>query len=101
MAWFIDMPFTMFYIMHSLPTNQYKGFFTMMSGMRGMRPKEQKHSAYYRRVHFTPLWYPDGTYTAYTCLEDAWTPAGMLSANLTDYVKIKGNVYDDWHVGRR
>ena len=50
MAWFIDMPFTMFYIMHSLPTNQHKGFFTMISGMRGMRPKIQKHSAYYRRV---------------------------------------------------
>ena len=61
--------------------------------------KINQYSTYGRRVHFTPLWYPDGTYTAYTYLEDAWTPAGMLSANLTDYVKIKGNVYDDWHVG--
>ena len=61
--------------------------------------KVNKYSTYGRRVHFTPLWYPDGTYTAYTYLEDAWTPAGMLSANLTDYVTIKGNVYDDWHVG--
>jgi hypothetical protein len=61
--------------------------------------KTNQYSTYGRRVHFTPLWYPDGTYTAYTYLEDAWTPAGMLSANLTDYVKIKGNVYDDWHVG--
>ena len=61
--------------------------------------KKNIYSTYGRRVHFTPLWYPDGTYTAYTYLEDAWTPAGMLSANLTDYVKIKGNVYDDWHVG--
>ena len=61
--------------------------------------KKNIYSTYGRRVHFTPLWYPDGTYTAYTYLEDAWTPAEMLSANLTDYVKIKGNVYDDWHVG--
>ncbi len=61
--------------------------------------KTNKYSTYGRRVHFTPLWYPDGTYTAYTYLEDVWTPAGMLSANLTDYVTIKGNVYDDWHVG--
>ena len=57
------------------------------------------YSTYGRCVHFTPLWYPDGTYTVYTYLEDAWTPAGMLSANLTDYVTIKGSVYDDWHVG--
>jgi len=55
------------------------------------------YSTYNRRVHFTPLWYPDGQYTAYTVLEDAWTPAGMLSKNLTDYTKIDGNVYDDWH----
>mgnify|MGYP000913794474 CR=1 FL=1 len=61
--------------------------------------KTNKYSTYGRRVHFTPVWYPDGTYTAYTYLEDAWTPAGMLSANLSDYVTIKGNVYDDWHVG--
>ena len=29
---------------------------------------------------------------------DCWTPAGMLSANLTDSLTIKGNVFDDWHV---
>lgn len=61
--------------------------------------KNNIYSTYNDRVHFTPLWYPDGTYTAYTYLEDAWTPAGMLSANLNDYVKIKGSCYDDWHIG--
>lgn len=60
---------------------------------------KNKYSTYSDRVQFTPLWYPDGTYTVYTYLEDAWTPAGMLSENLTDYVKIKGNVYQDWHIG--
>jgi hypothetical protein len=59
------------------------------------------YSTYNDRVHFTPLWYPDSKYTAYTYLEDAWTPAGMLSENLTDYVTIKGNVYDDWHSAMR
>jgi hypothetical protein len=57
------------------------------------------YSTYNRKVHFTPLWFPDGKYTAYIYLEDAWTPAGMLSMNLNDYVMIKGNVYDDWHIG--
>lgn len=61
--------------------------------------KNNKYSTYNRRVHFTPIWYPDSTYTAYTYLEDAWTPAGMLSANLTDSTQIKGSVYDDWHIG--
>ena len=57
------------------------------------------YSTYNDRVQYTPLWYPDGTYTVYTYLEDAWTPAGMLSENLTDYVKIKGSCFDDWHIG--
>ena len=57
------------------------------------------YSTYNDRVQYTPLWYSDGTYTVYTYLEDAWTPAGMLSENLTDYVKIKGNVYQDWYIG--
>ena len=61
--------------------------------------KANKYSTYNRRVLFTPIWYPDGAYMAYTYLEDAWTPAGMLSANLTDSTQISGNVYDDWHIG--
>ena len=61
--------------------------------------KNNMYSTYNRRVHFTPVWYPDGKYTAYTYLEDAWTPAGMLSMNLDDYVTINGSVYDDWHIG--
>jgi hypothetical protein len=60
--------------------------------------KSNMYSTYNRRVHFTPIWYPDSAYTAYTFLEDAWTPAGMLSANLTDSTQISGNVYDDWHI---
>lgn len=62
--------------------------------------KRNEYSTYNRRVHFTPLWFPDGEFTAYTLLEDAWTPAGMLSAKLTDDVTIKGSVYDDWHVAQ-
>ena len=33
---------------------------------------------------------PDGSYTPYTWLIDCWTPAGMLSMNLTDSVTISG-----------
>lgn len=50
---------------------------------------------YYRRVHFTPIWFPDTNYKIYAYLEDKWTPAGMLSLNLNDYVTINGSVYGD------
>jgi hypothetical protein len=64
-----------------------------------LKLKDNKYSTYNQRVHFTPIWYPDGTYTAYAEVIDAWTPDGMLSINLNDYVNIKGSLYDDWHIG--
>lgn len=55
-----------------------------------------RYSTYGRRTHFTPIWMPDGSYTPYTYLEDCWTPAGMLSMNLTDSVTIRGSLWSDW-----
>ena len=60
--------------------------------------RKNKYSTYNNRTHFTPVWYPDGKYKVYTWALDCWTPAGMLSMNLTDSVTISGNVYDDWHI---
>ncbi len=60
--------------------------------------RKNKYSTFNNRTHFTPIWFPDGSYKAYTWAIDCWTPAGMLSANLTDSLTIKGNVFDDWHV---
>ncbi len=60
--------------------------------------RENRYSTYNRRTHFTPIWYPDGDYTAYTWLLDCWTPAGMLSMNLTDSLTIDGNLWSDWHI---
>ena len=57
-----------------------------------------KYSTYNRRVHFSPIWFPDGQYRVNTHVYDVWTPAGMLSANISDYVRISGNLYDDWHI---
>lgn len=59
---------------------------------------KNRYSTYNRRTHFTPIWIPDGSYTPYTYLEDCWTPAGMLSMNLTDSVTISGNLWSDWHI---
>ncbi len=56
----------------------------------------------YGKVHFTPLWYPDGSYTVKVVQTDCWTPAGMISAYLiTNPITISGNTYDDWYQGRR
>ena len=60
--------------------------------------KENEYSTFNRRTHFTPIWMPDGTYTAYTCLLDCWTPKGMLSLDLSDHVEIQGNLWLDWHI---
>lgn len=60
--------------------------------------KQNKYSTYNRRVHFTPPWFPNATYITYTQVIDAWTPVGMLSMNITDYVNIDQSVFDDWHV---
>lgn len=59
---------------------------------------ENIYSTYKQRVHFSPVWFPDGRYTANTHVMDIWTPAGMLCANLTDSVTISGSLYDDWHI---
>lgn len=83
------------------PEFGYKTYWRLLESSSGgsFEFKENKYSTYGNRTHFTPIWYPDGTYTAYTWALDCWIPAGMLSLNLTDDVSIDGNVYDDWHIG--
>lgn len=56
----------------------------------------------YGRYHFTPLWYPDGNYTAYIMQSDMWTPSGMIKVGRdTNTIVIKDSAYDDWHIGRQ
>lgn len=59
---------------------------------------ENIYSTYKQRVHFSPVWFPNGSYMVNTHVMDIWTPAGMLCANLTDSVTISGSLYDDWHI---
>ena len=56
----------------------------------------------YGRVHFTPLWFPDGNYTPVITQSDMWTPAGMIkAARTTNTIVIKDSAYDDWYEGHR
>jgi hypothetical protein len=85
------------------PEFRYETFWRQLERKRGgynslFAFKPNKYSTYNRRTHFTPIWFPDGSYTPYTWLIDCWTPAGMLSMNLTDSVSIKGSLWDDWHI---
>ena len=85
------------------PEFQYQRFWRLLDRMGGgyhmtHEFKENRYSTYNRRTHFTPIWYPDGSYTPYTWLLDCWTPAGMLSMNLTDTLAIDGNLWSDWHI---
>ena len=82
------------------PEFYYKTYWRLLesTSYNVLEYRKNKYSTYNNRTHFTPVWYPDGNYKVYTWAIDCWTPAGMLSANLTDSVAISGNVFDDWHI---
>lgn len=81
------------------PEFGYETYWRLLELMGSGRFEFQKnvYSTYKNRTHFSPIWMPDGAYTVNTWLIDGWTPEGMLSANLTDNLTIKGNLWQDWH----
>jgi hypothetical protein len=51
------------------------------------------------RLHFTPLWFPNGSYQCQGFISDVWTPVGMLFGHYnSNIINISGSAYDDWHV---
>ncbi len=46
------------------------------------------------RLHYTPLWYPDGEYVARVQAFYAWSPVGQLYEHKTDTLTIEGDMYD-------
>jgi len=88
------------------PEFQYSTYFRLLERIIGglnakFQFKNNPCSTYSRRVHFLPVWFPDGKqYTVYTQVLDTWTPAGMLSVNASDYVSIQGSLFDDWYTNR-
>ena len=82
---------------------QYETYWRLLERVSGgsnarFEFKKNNYSTYKNRTHFTPIWMPDGAYIVNTWLIDAWTPVGMLSMNLTDSLKIRGNLWQDWHI---
>jgi len=83
------------------PEFNYKTYWRLLERMGGgsFEFKKNNYSTYKNRTHFTPVWFPNGSYEVNTWVIDSWTPMGMLSANLTDTLNIRGSVWDDWHIG--
>lgn len=63
--------------------------------------EENEYTKQRKRIHFTPIWYPDGEYRVSMKVSDIWTPAGMIEANVnSNAILIEDSAYDDWYVGR-
>ncbi len=46
------------------------------------------------RLHYTPLWYSDGSYIAWVQAFYAWSPVGQVYEHKTDILTIEGDMYD-------
>ena len=46
------------------------------------------------RLHYTPLWFPDGSYRVQAQGFQAWSPAGEMYVTESDAVTIDGDMYD-------
>ncbi len=46
------------------------------------------------RLHYVPLWFPDGNYIAWAQAFYAWSPVGQMYDYQTDALTIEGDMYD-------
>gem|GEM_PF-29648 len=87
----------------TFPEFKYRTYNRLLERIAGgrnakFRFQPNEYSTYNRNVHFLPVWFPDGKrFTVYTQVWDTWTPDGMLSVNVSDYVSIEGSLFDDWY----
>lgn len=88
------------------PEFNYRSYWRLLDLISGGRSarfqfKANEYSITNRRIHFTPIYFPDNKrYNLYGVVWDAWTPEGMLSVQVDDYVRIESNVFDDWYTNR-
>lgn len=75
------------YVTYNLPQNIYSLYYNTAKSD-------------YSKVHFTPVWYPDGEYNAIVYMYDCWTPVGMMWDAAVYTIKLEGTVYDDWYITR-
>ncbi len=87
-------------VISTFPEFNYETYLRVLEkhGTNSFYFKENIYSQWLARSHFTPLWFPDGEYRPYYEVIDIWTPDGMLKVNVSDSIKVRGNIYDDWHI---
>lgn len=88
-SYFPEFNYQTYWRLHDLKTNGW-------NANHWLKPND--FSTYQSRVHFTPIWYPDGSYTPITRVLDAWTPDGMLTLQLQSSITISDNLFSDWHI---
>ncbi|WP_042196331.1 hypothetical protein [Paenibacillus camerounensis] len=88
-TYFPEYNYQNYWRLHDLKDRSYSASFWL---------KPNEFSTYNSRVHFTPIWFPDGPYTPITRVLDAWTPDGMLTLQMQDTITISGNLFSDWHI---
>jgi len=83
---------------YSSSVNQYRTLEKSGSGFCFIQNSDADGN---ERLHFTPLWYPNGSYTVSVTATDCWTPAGMIQTiRNSNAVTIVDAAYDDWYIGR-
>lgn len=88
-SYFPEFAYQKYWRLHDIKSSGYNASFWL---------KPNVYSTYQSRVHFTPIWFPDGHYKPLTRILDAWTPDGMLTVQLQSFVTISGNLFSDWHI---
>ena len=77
----------------------YGGYFRLFEPISNgsFQLRQNPYSQYNDRVHYTPVWFPDGPYTTLVTVSQAWTPAGAMGADATDTLQISGALPQDWY----
>jgi hypothetical protein len=85
--------------MYSNEIGSYRSFSKL--GMNNFRFAPNTYALNNARIHYTPLWFPDGNYVVQGFASDLWTPAGMMYGYAkSNTVIISKSALDDWYTGR-
>ena len=77
------------------------GSFTSTEKINGSFVYKENPDAEGDRIHYMPLWYPDGNdnYYVFANFTGAWTPSGELSACVkSNAFSVDGTYFDDWYI---
>jgi hypothetical protein len=84
---------------YSIEVNKYRSL--VLAGTNSFQLPTNPYSLNNSRLHYVPLWFPNGNYIAQGFVSDLWTPAGMMTGYVnSNTIIISQSAYDDWYVAR-